>query len=142
MGPCLGKLRSSKSTSTSTPSHPPKSAPRPASNFQEHVHQELVPLMASQPEHPELYTYGQLFSVPAPKPHQKGTKLRSDQPLPIRFEHPPRCRCRDCQPTLYTSTWTVMKAWPDRCVAGCRCERCAFMREVEARQRRRGREER
>ncbi len=145
MGPCLGKLKSKSSTSTPPP-HPPRPASniasRPAPNLQENVQQELVPLMASQPEHSELYAYGHLFSAPAAKPQQERQRLRSDQPDPIRFEHPPRCRCRSCRPTLYTPTWSVMAAWPDKCVAGCRCERCCFMREVEARQRRRLREER
>lgn len=148
MGPCLGKLKSSSSSSSSSspsppPPHPPISACKSASSFPQHVHQELIPLMASQPDHFEPYAHAcHLFPVPAAKPHREGQKLRSDQPSPVRFAHPPRCRCRDCQPTLYSSAWSVMKAWPDRCVAGCRCERCGFMREVEARQRRRLREER
>lgn len=143
MGPCLGKLKSSSSSSPSayTPLHPSASAS--ASNSKRRVPQELVPLITSQPGDSKPYAYEHLFSGPSPqKSHRERQKQRSDHPSPIKFEHPPGCRCRGCQPGLYPSTWSIMGSWSDRCVAGCRCERCCFIREVEARQQRRLRHER
>lgn len=140
MGPCLGKLKSSSSSSPSyTPLHPSTSA----SSSQKRVQQELIPLMASQPDNTKHYAYYHPFSVPSSQQsHRERQKQRSDQPSPIQFEHPSGCRCRGCQPGLYPSTWSMMGSWSDRCVPGCRCERCCFIREVEARQQRKLRQER